>query len=155
MAAAGAKVAYRCVDVRDAKAVAEVLTAVRREFGPVRGLVHGAGVLADARIEDKTPEQFDRGFKTKVDGLRALLAAVRPEEMRVLALFSSITARLGRSGQVDYAIANEVLNKIAQAEARRLPHCRVVSLNWGPWDGGMVTPALKKLFESEGVGRIP
>ncbi|TDJ17092.1 MAG: hypothetical protein E2O62_05725, partial [Gammaproteobacteria bacterium] len=32
--------------------------------------------------------------------------------------------------------------------------CRVVSVNWGPWDGGMVTPALKKIFESEGIGVI-
>src|SRR5262249_15181837 len=26
---------------------------------------------------------------------------------------------------------------------------------WGPWEGGMVTPALRKQFESEGVGLIP
>jgi NAD(P)-dependent dehydrogenase (short-subunit alcohol dehydrogenase family)/acyl carrier protein len=155
IAETGAKVAYRCVDVRNSQAVAEVLAAVRRDFGPVRGLIHGAGVLADARIEDKTAEQFDRVCGTKIDGLRALLAAVRPDELRVLVLFSSITARLGRVGQVDYAIANEVLNKMAQAEARRLPYCRVVSLNWGPWEGGMVTPPLRKLFESEGVGLIP
>ena len=43
-------------------------------------------------------------------------------------------------------IANEVLNKTAQQPAALLPHCRVVSVNWGPWDGGMVTPALKKLL---------
>ncbi len=40
---------------------------------------------------------------------------------------------------------------MAQQEARLRPDCRVVSLNWGPWDGGMVTPALKKLFAAEGV----
>ena len=26
---------------------------------------------------------------------------------------------------------------------------------WGPWEGGMVTAALRKQFESEGVGLIP
>ena len=30
-----------------------------------------------------------------------------------------------------------------------------MSVNWGPWDGGMVTPALKQLFAKEGVGVIP
>ena len=43
---------------------------------------------------------------------------------------------------------------MAQDEARLRPGCRVVSLNWGPWDGGMVTPALKKVFAGEGVGLI-
>jgi NAD(P)-dependent dehydrogenase (short-subunit alcohol dehydrogenase family) len=155
IAATGARTVYRSVDVRNAAAVARLLDEVRRELGPVRGIVHGAGVLADARIEDKTPEQFQRVYQTKVAGLRALLAAVGPDELRALVLFSSSTARFGRAGQVDYAIANEVLNKIAQQQAAARPNCRVVSFNWGPWEGGMVTPALRKVFESEGIGLIP
>ena len=69
-------------------------------------------------------------------------------------LFSSSTGRFGRTGQVDYAIANEVLNKTAQQQARLLPRCRVVSVNWGPWDGGMVTPASEEAVREEGVGLI-
>jgi NAD(P)-dependent dehydrogenase (short-subunit alcohol dehydrogenase family) len=153
--ATGARAIYRGVDVRDGAAVADVLRSVRRDFGPVRGLVHGAGVLADARIEDKTADQFARVYGTKVGGLRALLAALDPEELRALVLFSSSTGRLGRTGQADYAIANEALNKLAQQYRRRLPGCRVLAVNWGPWDGGMVTPPLKKLFAQEGVGLIP
>src|SRR5262249_55816705 len=53
------------------------------------------------------------------------------------------------------AAANEALNKIAQRELRRLPGCRVIAFNWGPWDGGMVTGSLKPLFEREGLGLIP
>jgi malonyl CoA-acyl carrier protein transacylase len=153
--ATGATVLYRSLDVRDPAAVANVLADVRREHGPVRGLVHGAGVLADAKIEDKTAEQFDAVYGTKVAGLRALLAAVGEDDLRALVLFSSSTARFGRAGQVDYAIANEVLNKLAWQEATRRPGCQVVSLNWGPWDGGMVNPALKSLFAREGIGVIP
>jgi hypothetical protein len=55
---------------------------------------------------------------------------------------------------VDYAAANEVLNKLAQVESRRRPHCRVVSVNWGPWNGGMATPGVRKLFAQEGIGLI-
>jgi hypothetical protein len=152
--ATGAKAVYRQVDVRDAGAVAKVIDDVREDLGPVRGVIHGAGVLADARIEDKTPDQFDRVFGTKVDGARALLEATREDDLRVLVMFSSTTARLGRVGQSDYAMANEVLNKMAQAESRRRPACRVMSLNWGPWEGGMVTPALAGVFAAEGVGLI-
>jgi acyl transferase domain-containing protein len=154
--AAGARALYRTVDIRDAAAVKAALTAVCQQLNaPVRGIIHGAGVLADARIEDKTVEQFERVFATKVAGLQALLRSVDPDELRALVLFSSSTARFGRAGQVDYAIANEVLNKLAQQQARRLPRCRVVSVNWGPWDGGMVSPALNKVFAQEGIGLIP
>ena len=30
-----------------------------------------------------------------------------------------------------------------------------MSFNWGPWDGGMVTPELKKMFAARGVYIIP
>jgi acyl transferase domain-containing protein/NAD(P)-dependent dehydrogenase (short-subunit alcohol dehydrogenase family)/acyl carrier protein len=146
---------YRSVDVRDVRAVAALLASLSQELGPVRGLVHGAGVLADARIEDKTAEQFDRVYRTKVDGLRSLLGGLDSGQLRTLVLFSSSTGRYGRAGQADYAMANEVLNKLAQQQARRLPSCRVVSVNWGPWEGGMVTPALAGLFQREGIGLIP
>ncbi len=150
----GSRVAYFPVDVADAGAVAGLLGEVRAKFGPITGLIHGAGVLADRRIEDLTTDDFDRVYATKVHGLRNLLQSIGDDELKVLVLFSSITARQGRIGQLAYAVANEVLNKTAQVESRRRPGCRVVALNWGPWDGGMVTPALRKQFESEGVGLI-
>ena len=46
------------------------LADVRNRLGPIAALVHGAGVLADRRIEDQTDEQFDDVYDTKVDGLR-------------------------------------------------------------------------------------
>ncbi len=152
--ATGALAHYATLDVRDASAVATTLAEVRAAHGPIRGLIHGAGVLADKLIEQKTEEQFDLVYGTKVHGLRNLLAATATDELRLIALFSSYTGRFGRTGQVDYAAANEVLNKMAQAEARRRPQCRVVAFNWGPWNGGMVTEGLRKIFEREGVGLI-
>ncbi len=153
--ATGVSLTYHAVDVRDLATVRPLISQLQREFGPVRGLIHGAGVLADGRIEDKTREQFDRVFETKVAGLRHLLGAVLPDDLRVLGLFSSYTARHGRVGQCDYAIANEVLNKLSRQFSIEHPRTHVVSFNWGPWDGGMVTGGLKPLFASEGVGLIP
>ncbi|MDD2310205.1 MAG: SDR family NAD(P)-dependent oxidoreductase [Desulfuromonadaceae bacterium] len=150
----GGHALYRSVDIRDSGAVNDLLQAIRQEQGPIRGIVHGAGVLADRLICDKTREQFAQVYSTKVIGLRTLLAATTADDLRFIALFGSTTGRFGRSGQVDYAVANEVLNKLAQAESRRRPACRTVCINWGPWDGGMVTPALKKVFSGEGIGLI-
>ncbi len=150
----GAKVQYASVDVNNADAVANVIDMARIELGNVTGIIHAAGILADRLIEDKTVAQFDAVYSTKVDGLKSLLSATRDDELKLIVLFSSTTARLGRKGQVDYAAANEILNKIAQSENQSRKDCKVLSVNWGPWDGGMVTPALKRLFAEEGVGVI-
>jgi len=151
----GANVRYYSVDVRDLDGVSSVLNDVRSEYGPVKAVVHGAGVLNDRRITDKTAEQFDTVFDPKVQGLGVLLEATKKDPLKYLVLFSSVTARIGNKGQADYAMANEALNKIAQQESIQRPDCRVVSINWGPWDGGMVCSALKQKFEKDGVRLIP
>ncbi|MFO0937099.1 MAG: SDR family NAD(P)-dependent oxidoreductase [Gemmataceae bacterium] len=153
--AAGAKVAYYSVNVSQGRAIADILHQIRVKYGSITVLVHGAGVLADKRVEQLTVDQFDAVFGTKAEGARNLLELLRAEELKAIVFFGSTTGRYGRIGQIAYASANEVLNKLAQSEARRRPHCRVVCINWGPWEGGMVTPALKKVFESEGIGLVP
>jgi malonyl CoA-acyl carrier protein transacylase/NAD(P)-dependent dehydrogenase (short-subunit alcohol dehydrogenase family)/acyl carrier protein len=153
--AAGSTVLYRSVDVRDAAAVKAIIDQVRAEVGPIRGLLHGAGVLADRRIADKTAEQFEAVYSTKVKGLFNLLDVLANDELRIMAIFSSMTGRFGRIGQIDYAIANEVINKAAQSQARLRPGCTVRAFNWGPWEGGMVTEGLKKQFAAEGIAVIP
>ncbi|HEX5679420.1 MAG TPA: acyltransferase domain-containing protein, partial [Desulfobacterales bacterium] len=51
--AAGAGVHYHAVDVRDAGQVKRIIDAARTAHGPVRALIHGAGVLEDRLIADK------------------------------------------------------------------------------------------------------
>jgi hypothetical protein len=153
----GADARYHAVDVRDESALRSLLDEVRQSWGPIRGLVHAAGVLGDALLEQRADAApFDRVFGTKVAGLAALLDATREDALAWIGLFSSAAARTGNPGQADYAMANETLNKVAAAEAaRRGGACRVVSLGWGPWDGGMVTPSLRKHFASRGIDLIP
>ena len=152
--ATGVKVMYRAVDVRIKNEVVAAVDEARESLGNISGFVHGAGVLADKLIEDKTEEQFSNVYATKVTGIDSLLTATENDPLKIMVMFSSSTGRFGRKGQCDYAAANEVLNKIAQQQARLRTDCRVVSVNWGPWDGGMVTPALKKIFARESVGVI-
>jgi NAD(P)-dependent dehydrogenase (short-subunit alcohol dehydrogenase family) len=152
---AGGVARYEAVDVCDLPAVTAVLDHVRADWGPITGLIHTAGVLADKMISEKTDEQFDYVFDTKVAGLQALLAATSEDPLKLLCVFSSIAGRSGNKGQADYAMANEVLAKVAESEHQRRPGLRVKSLAWGPWEGGMVTPALKRRFAALGVPMIP
>ena len=151
----GSRVVYFAADVTEADALGKTLHEIHSSVGPVNCLVHGAGVLADRRIEDLEDDAFASVYSTKVDGLKNILRELGSDPLKAIVLFSSSTGRFGRMGQAAYAAANEALNKIAQQQSRTRPDCKVVSINWGPWDGGMVTPALRKLFADEGVGVIP
>jgi len=155
MGLAGSTVLYYPVDILDFHQVKSILYDVRSSHGPVKGIIHGAGTLEDRLIIDKTMEQFEKVFDTKVKGLNVLLEATELDTLKYLVIFSSVTARIGNNGQVDYAMANEALNKVAQQESIRQPDCKVISINWGPWDGGMVCSALKLKFEKSGVDLIP
>jgi acyl transferase domain-containing protein len=155
IAAAGSTAEYVPVSVTDAPALTAALDGVRAKWGRIDAVVHAAGVLADRKIEDKTRDQFDLVFSTKVAGLHALLTATAGDELKLLIMFSSVAARYGNTGQVDYAMANEVLNKVAWSYAAAHPQCRVKSLGWGPWKGGMVTPQLEQHFAAMGVALIP
>jgi acyl transferase domain-containing protein/NAD(P)-dependent dehydrogenase (short-subunit alcohol dehydrogenase family) len=155
LAQMGVTARYFSVDVRNPAAVNASLDMIRKELGPIKGIIHGAGVLEDRLIVDKQRAQFEKVYSTKVEGLQTLLDATREDALRYLVLFSSVSARMGNNGQVDYAMANEVLNKMACQQAQLKPACKVMAINWGPWDGGMVTPGLKQTFIDRGVGLIP
>ena len=155
LAASGVNAGYFCADVTDRRRLHKAVDAIEHQLGPITGLVHGAGVLHDRLIVDKTVEQFRQVYATKVDGLKNLLSATQSNDLRHLVLFSSVSARTGNIGQCDYAMANEALNKMARVQALNRPACRVAAINWGPWDGGMVTPALKKAFDAKNIQLIP
>ena len=145
-------VKYISADTSVEKSVVELIDKARN-FGKIVGLIHGAGVLADKKIENKTTEDFTRVLQTKANS--AIFALKYLEDLKLLAFFSSSTARFGRIGQIDYSVGNEILNKIADFYKSTHKNTVVKSFNWGPWDGGMVDEGLKKLFASEGIGVIP
>ena len=152
---AGGKAEYLNVDVTDAIALQEQVANAVKRFGPVTGIIHGAGNLADKRIEKKSVQDFETVYTAKVKGLENLLRCVTPSQLNYLVLFSSVVGFYGNVGQSDYAIANEILNKSAHLVKRNHPHSHVVAINWGPWDSGMVSPELKQAFAERNIETIP
>jgi NAD(P)-dependent dehydrogenase (short-subunit alcohol dehydrogenase family) len=154
MRQAGATVQYVQMDVHDAEALAPFVERVYRQYGRLDGVIHGAGIIEDRLIEQKSLDSFNRVFQTKVDSAFTLSRVLRPDSLRFLAFFSSVAARFGNRGQADYAAANEVLNKLAVYLDRAWPG-RVVSFNWGPWDrAGMVSAEARRQFAERGLQLI-
>lgn len=152
---AGGQAEYINVDVTDISALQAKLTTAAKRLGKITGIIHGAGNLADKLIENKTEQDFDMVYTTKVKGLENLLRCIPLDQLEYLVLFSSVAGFYGNAGQSDYAIANEILNKSAHLIKHFYPKCHVVSINWGPWDSGMVTPVLKKIFAQRQIELIP
>ncbi|MGH3786766.1 MAG: SDR family NAD(P)-dependent oxidoreductase [Pseudonocardiaceae bacterium] len=158
LAGVAASVHYSAVDVRASAAVNTLMDGVYRRHGRLDGIVHGAGVLADRLLADKTPEAFTQVWSTKVEGARALADAAR-EDLGFLVLFSSVSGVFGNRGQVDYSAANDALDTLARIWASRRNRGRVVALDWGPWatpnhGTGMVSAELRREYERRGIGLI-
>ncbi|MEU0673972.1 SDR family NAD(P)-dependent oxidoreductase [Streptomyces sp. NPDC006172] len=138
-------------DVADRAALAAALDAVRREAGPVVGIVHAAGVLDDATLANLTDERVLRVLAPKVLGT-ALLTQLVPEAEN-LVLFSSAAGLLGSPGQSPYSAANAFLDAWAHHLSRT--GRRALSLDWGAWSGvGMAAESGVRTAETGRSGLI-
>lgn len=132
---------YLSCDLTDPAAVRAAVREASR-FGPVRGLLHGAGVNQPRRLAEVGEEGLAATVMPKVDGLRALLSAVEDvqpgEELRLVVAFGSIIGRQGLAGQSEYCVANDWMRVELEGWARRNPRCRTHLLEWSAWsDVGM------------------
>jgi NAD(P)-dependent dehydrogenase (short-subunit alcohol dehydrogenase family) len=151
--AAGARWQYHVADVRDRDAVSAVVADVVGRHGTIDLVVHGAGVLEDRLLVDKTPESFERVWSTKVDGAANVLAALQALRTRPAAvvLFGSIAGAFGNRGQCDYAAANDALEAVARSATGKVAE-RVVCVHWGPWAAsGMVSAGVADRFARRGI----
>jgi len=150
----GAPVEYHSVDVRDESAFSALIDRIYARHGRIDVVIHGAGIIEDKLIRDKTPGSFDRVVHTKADSSFILLQKLRFADLKCLVLMSSISAALGNRGQADYAAANGIMNGIASILSAENPG-RAVALNWGPWDrAGMVSESVRDQFLVSGVQMI-
>jgi NAD(P)-dependent dehydrogenase (short-subunit alcohol dehydrogenase family) len=151
-----ASVTYHAVDVRDASSVQAVIEEITRRHGRLDLVAHGAGVVEDRLIAEKSIASFERVWSTKVDGAMALAASL-PSTVKYFVLFGSIAGVFGSRGQVDYAAANDALDTLAHVLTRRNVGMRTVAVDWGPWaasGGGMVTPELEAEYARRNIGVI-
>lgn len=145
---------YHSVDVRDEAAFAEAIANVYKTHGKIDVVIHGAGVIEDAYIKDKTLDSFKRVYETKVNGALTLAKHLKLDQVKQIVFFSSVVGRTGNAGQVDYVSANETVNKLALNLNQKMPNGRAFSVMWGPWKGGMAQPELESIFASYGWAMI-
>ncbi|MEU2073859.1 type I polyketide synthase [Streptomyces sp. NPDC013489] len=131
----GVRVHYARADVTVRGQVTAAVEELREALGPITGLLHGAGRNEPGALTALTPEDFDRTFDPKVDGLRTVLDAVGPDGLKLLVTFGSIIGRAGLRGEAHYATANEWLADLTEDVARTHPNIRARCMEWSVWSG--------------------
>ncbi|MCF8074863.1 MAG: SDR family NAD(P)-dependent oxidoreductase, partial [Desulfotignum sp.] len=149
----GVSVEYLCTDVTDFEAVKAAVDQCER----IDGIFHAAGMEMSQFIPKKERNAFELVVDVKVKGMRNLLAAARDREYRYMFTFSSVTARFGNQGQVDYTAANDFLGKALFREKQMHPNRTYKVYAWTAWGGvGMATnPTVKKVLEDRGIQFLP
>lgn len=136
----GIEVHYHSCDVSDREQVCATLRRVRELSGPIRGVLHGAGIGKDARFDRKQPEKVRQCIGAKVDGAWALIEATWQDPLEAFVGFGSISGRFGANGHTDYSLANDMLCKQMDWLRGVRPEMRAVGIHWHAWgDVGMAT----------------
>lgn len=129
----GSRVLVLSADVANEDAMREVFARTREQFKQINGIIHTAGVAAGGLMQVKKPESVRESLAAKVKGTRVLEKLVADEPLDFFVLFSSLSAIVGRLGQVDYVAANAFLDLFAQYY-RAKTGCLTVSINWSAWE---------------------
>ncbi|KUN25512.1 hypothetical protein AQJ23_16705 [Streptomyces antibioticus] len=150
LVALGAQARYYPCDVTDHAAVADTVSAVVADLGPLTGVLHAAGVVEDGLLLRKDIAGIRRVIAPKIAGTRLLDEATRDARLDYFLLFSSTTSVLGTIGTTDYTTGNRYLDAFAHhrqdLRGRGERHGRTLSVNWPLWaDGGMrINPAVEQ-----------
>ena len=151
----GCKVHYYSCDVNNRENLTRTMEQIQKEVGPVRGVIHGAGLLADCKIWNKDMTRFRQVLDTKYKGLNNILSCVDKNRLKLVVAFSSVAGYFGNDGQMDYAAGNEFLDKFGHYFRKKYPNCKTLAINWGAWAGGMMDYIYRKTLTEKGYVLIP
>jgi NADPH:quinone reductase-like Zn-dependent oxidoreductase/acyl carrier protein len=141
-------------DVADADGLAASLRTLREEMPPLKGVVHGAGLLRDGILVNQSWDRFAEVLAPKVQGAWNLHRLTRESDLDFLVMFSSISAVLGSPGEGNHAAANAFLDSLVAV--RRGEGLPAQSINWGVWSevGAAATHGVDERAEGLGMGSM-
>jgi NAD(P)-dependent dehydrogenase (short-subunit alcohol dehydrogenase family) len=163
---AGVKATYHECDITNREALAATLERVRRADGPIRGVLHGAGLIDPGRFENKRRDFVTSLVNAKFCGTLNLMALTQHDPLAFFVGFGSISGRFGGNGLADYAAGNDAMAKTIDWFRAARPDCASACIHWESWEGsGMATlprfawgpkaiMKMKYMTPEEGVERL-
>jgi acyl transferase domain-containing protein len=131
----GAEVELATADVADVPAMRAALARAEERFGPLHGVIHGAGVVGGASFRPVTEigaHECEQQFHPKVEGLVALDEVLGERPLDFCLLTSSLSSVLGGFAYGAYAAANVFMDAYTARRNRRAA-VPWLSVNWDEW----------------------
>jgi acyl transferase domain-containing protein/NADPH:quinone reductase-like Zn-dependent oxidoreductase/short-subunit dehydrogenase involved in D-alanine esterification of teichoic acids len=148
----GTKVTTAAVDVSQEQALRGLLSIIREELPPLKGIFHAAMVLDDRPVQAMDPAAYHTVVAPKLGGALLLDRLTRGDALEIFFLFSSVSALVGNRSQANYAAANAGLDALALA--RRNAGLPATSISWGALaEVGVVArnQAVRAILEAGGI----
>ncbi|MBP5974474.1 LLM class flavin-dependent oxidoreductase [Brasilonema sp. CT11] len=149
---AGVEVLVVQADVSQPHEMMQLMAKVQASGLPLRGVVHAAGVPGYEAIKDIKLKTLESVLRPKVVGTWLLHQLTQEMELDFFVVFSSAACIWGSKGQAHYAAANAFLDVFAHyRHSLRIP---TMSVNWGPWAGGMISLEAQNLLAQMGIAAL-
>ncbi|WP_258037343.1 MULTISPECIES: type I polyketide synthase [unclassified Streptomyces] len=149
----GSRVTVVACDLQDRDDVSRALDSLSDDGVTVRTVMHTAGLGVLAPLADTGVADLAHLVGGKVAGARHLDELLDPAGLDAVVHFSSISAMWGVGQHGGYAAGNAYLDALAQRRSRE--GAPVLSVAWGPWDGGgMVDQAAVEPMLRRGISLL-
>jgi NAD(P)-dependent dehydrogenase (short-subunit alcohol dehydrogenase family)/acyl carrier protein len=145
-------------DASDPQSVMEMIQKLANDGHNIRGVIHAAGITADAQFDDIDSHQIAQSSGPKLKGAHYLVDALDGinalEELQFLLFTSSVSSVVGILIQGTYAAANAGLDGLA--ESLRNAGVNATAMQLGPIDsGGMASDDVTHRYLSTiGLGYV-
>ncbi|MGV0962203.1 MAG: SDR family NAD(P)-dependent oxidoreductase, partial [Limnohabitans sp.] len=155
-----ARVVIKSVDVAEQGACTLLVAAILSEFGRLDGILHCAGIVADAGFLGRPEDGLCNSLRPKARGVENLDLASAAVDLDFFVCFSSLASSHGNPGQVDYAAANAFMDAFMDHRAQEVRkgnrRGRSLSINWPLWrEGGMRGSAESARRHQMRFGMVP
>lgn len=141
---AGADPDYLTLDVAREGELAKALEFARSRYGRIDWVIHGAGRDSSSALLSKSADGVLPVLQPKLAGLEPSdEVADKPAWIAL----SSVSARFGNGGQLEYAAANEAMARVVLAGGGLV-------LDFGPWRDTGMAATMVNLFKAGGVDAL-
>jgi acyl transferase domain-containing protein/acyl carrier protein len=126
-------VMYAAADVADREAMQKIVEKAKAKLGPIKGIIHSAGLGGGAMIGDMTPDILKEKINPKIYGAWVLDSVTSGEELDFFVMFSSIATVFSSVELSAYTAGNTYLDYFADYR-NRLRSGRTYTVNWATWN---------------------